>query len=156
MYPQPYDTISIYKYLFASTFLLNNKLEVAGKAILGDITTKQWLLLAILGEFFKEPPTITEVAKISQMSHQNIKQVALRLESKGYLKLAKDPKDKRAIRIYNGEKLGEFEAQMDQVAQLFLTQLFEGISPPKAESALHIVYKMLHNLETLSKENPNE
>ncbi len=76
--------------IFGSLFLLATTLDTVGDRFLGDLTTKQWYLMAMLGTFFAEPPTIGELAERMGTSHQNVKQIARRLEEKGFLDLERD------------------------------------------------------------------
>ena len=46
-----------------------------------------------------EPPTISAVAAGLRTTHQNIKQIALALERKGFVEIVVDPSDRRARRM---------------------------------------------------------
>ena len=65
-----------------------------------DLTTRQWLLLAVLAKGFPgRAPSLTEAAQAYGTSRQNVKQIALGLEARGWLRLVPDPRDGRAIRL---------------------------------------------------------
>ena len=73
------------KYLFGSIFILSNRMDTLLQREFNrfNITTKQWFLSVIIDNLFDNPPTMKEAAKEMGCSHQNVKQVALKLEQKG-------------------------------------------------------------------------
>ncbi len=93
-------------FIFGSIFLLANKLQTMVDQVMSEfgITAKQWFLMVIIEEFFPEPPSIKRVADFMGSSHQNIKQLSLKLEKSGYMRLEKDEKDKRAVKLILTEK----------------------------------------------------
>ena len=84
-YPAPYV-------LFGSLLAMGNRLQAAGDRFYDEITTKQWFVLAVL-ETFSAPPTLGELARGVGSSHQNVKQLVLKLQQKGYVALAQDGRD---------------------------------------------------------------
>ncbi len=62
------------------------------------LTTQQAALLQHI-EAAAEAPTISRVAQGMSMTHQNLKQIALALERKGFLRIEVDPSDRRARRL---------------------------------------------------------
>jgi len=86
------------------------------------LTSHQWLLLAVLERWFGRgapspagdavhAPSLTEAAARYGSSRQNVKQVALGLERRGFLRLVTDPSDRRTTRL----------AVTDKVAEVFST-----------------------------------
>jgi DNA-binding MarR family transcriptional regulator len=64
------------------------------------LTTRQWLLLAVLTRRFPgRAPSLTEAAAAYGSSRQNVKQIALGLEARGFLRLAPDARDGRTTRL---------------------------------------------------------
>ncbi len=47
--------------IFANVFLLSNRLQTILDREMGEVTSKQWLVLVMLG-MFDEPPTLKELA----------------------------------------------------------------------------------------------
>jgi DNA-binding MarR family transcriptional regulator len=62
------------------------------------ITVQQSAMLQWI-EARPQPPTITEVAAGMGTTHQNVKQIALALERKGFLEVTVDEQDRRARRL---------------------------------------------------------
>ena len=95
------DLMPDQKFIFGSVQIVANQIDTLLERELKEhhLTTKQWLLTIVVENTFDHAPTIKEVAKGMGSSHQNIKQVALKLEQKGFVIMEKDPKDARITRI---------------------------------------------------------
>lgn len=119
------------RYIFGSIFLLANKLQVIiDRGLAGyGITAKQWFLMAVLDEFFSQPPTLSELAEAMGSSHQNVKQIALKLEQKGFLAMERDREDGRAMRIRLTERCYQIWENRQEQDQTFFRELFQDISP---------------------------
>ena len=120
-YPAPYV-------LFGSLLARGNRLQAAGDRFYDEITTKQWFVLAVL-ENFSAPPTLGELARGVGSSHQNVKQLVLKLQQKGYVALAQDGRGARQ--------------------QEFMRALYTGIRADEAEQAAGVLARMLENLEKM-------
>ena len=73
------------------------------------LTTKQWLLLAVVQTGFAERrPTLTEAAALYGSSRQNVKAIAVGLEAAGYLRIVRDPADRRALRLAVTDRVAIF------------------------------------------------
>lgn len=94
---------------------------------LEDITSKQWFLLESL-DYFEEAPTLKELSKRLDYSHQNTKQILNKLEEKGFIKLEIDEKDKRYLRIYPTEKSQKWRESNNKKASEFMDYLYKEIS----------------------------
>lgn len=86
---------------FASLFQVANGLQTFLDQYLkpDQLTGKQFLLMIEIGSLGPEGGLLTEVAKRSESSHQNVKQIALKLQKNGYITMEKDQQDKRATRL---------------------------------------------------------
>jgi hypothetical protein len=97
---------------FGDVFVIGSLLTRLTDAALSDwdLTTRQWLLLAVLVRGFPDgPPTLSEAAGKYGSSRQNVKQIALGLESRGWLRLEGDPNDARATRLLATGKVAVFD-----------------------------------------------
>ncbi|HEY9855293.1 MAG TPA: hypothetical protein V6D05_06110 [Stenomitos sp.] len=133
--------------LFGSLFLLTQHLARRADAAMEPLglTTKQWLLLAILVKRFAgQTPTLTEAALWYGSSRQNVKQIALQLESRGFLRLVTDPKDKRVLRLQLTEHVRLLETPQEHQRQVdLLTGLFAALSDPDLARFLELVRREL-------------
>jgi DNA-binding MarR family transcriptional regulator len=99
--------------IFGSVFLLAQYLARRGDDALLPLglTTRQWLLLAVIQKKFPgQSPTLSEAAHWYGSSRQNVKQLAGQLEARGYLHLSRDPADRRALRLQVTDKVKEFDS----------------------------------------------
>lgn len=127
--------------IFGNLFYIPNRLQVIideGLTPYG-LTAKQWFLMAVIDEYFDNPPTLTEVAEKMGTTRQNVKQLALRLEEKGFLAIDKDPDDRRALRLSLTAKCHEFWENRQQLDERFLDELFQNLTPEE----LHSLYSGL-------------
>ncbi len=111
-----------------------------------DVTTKQWFLSETINSLFDFPPTLKEAANAMGSSHQNVKQVAVKLESKGLLALEKDKKDARVTRLRMTEKSYDFWKQTDPKGAIFREKMFKEIDTNDITKIRHFLEKLLSNL----------
>jgi DNA-binding MarR family transcriptional regulator len=122
------DKLDKIKFIFGSLFILANKLQVLGDNFLDEITTKQWFLLVMVGQFKDHYPTLSQVASLMGSSHQNAKQIALKLEKKGLICIEKDTKDSRAIRLKLTPACYEYFEGRQGKDNEFLEELFKDLN----------------------------
>ena len=77
----------------------NNLYQTTADAAIKEISWKQMFSLICIN-MCKVAPSINELADIMESSHQNVKQILLKLEKKGFIYFETDEKDKRKQRIY--------------------------------------------------------
>ncbi|MFQ8599540.1 MAG: MarR family winged helix-turn-helix transcriptional regulator [Oscillospiraceae bacterium] len=138
--------------VFGTLFLLSNQLEAVGNRFLGELTTKQWFLLAVLSTFFEQPPTLGELAAQMGSSHQNVKQLALRLQQKGFVSIEKDGKDARALRVKATEKLQEYDEKTNGPNTLFINRLFDGFDRQQAACLLENLLQLCQNIQGIKED----
>lgn len=88
--------VRLFRLILADAALLRGRMD--GELAPSGITTRQAALLQFV-ETRSEPPRVSEVAAGMTMTHQNVKQIALALEKKGFLVIEQDPLDGRARRL---------------------------------------------------------
>lgn len=110
--------------ILGALFSLTTHLETIGDSpgYLGELTTKQWFLLLNLATFFSGPPTISQLAKQTGTSHQNVKAIAQKLQKKGYVAFEKDPRDGRSTRIQLCEKSAQYFKEHEARNSAFVDQ----------------------------------
>lgn len=95
------------------------------------LTTRQWLLLAVLTRGFPgRSPSLTEAAERYGSSRQNVKQIALGLEERGYVRLVPDEADRRTTRIQVTDRIAVFdEPEMVARSSAMLADACAGLAP---------------------------
>ncbi|HBF1253026.1 TPA: MarR family transcriptional regulator, partial [Clostridioides difficile] len=72
--------------IFASIFVMQNKLQTTCDKLDPELTMKQWLLLAI-ADSVDETLTLTKLGELMGCSRQNVKKLAIALEKKGFIQI---------------------------------------------------------------------
>lgn len=152
------DSMKDQKFIFGSVLVIANRMDTLLERGLKehDVTAKQWLLTAVVDNSFDKPPTIKEVAREMGSSHQNIKQVALKLEQKGLLVFEKDTKDARVTRLKLTDQIHEFSQLTQSKATTFTQALFKGIEKDDMSKARAVLQKMLANLTEMDQPERDE
>lgn len=126
----------------------DNRFQAMADRTMGEITWKQFFAI-ICVNLCKESPTIMELAEIMGSSHQNVKQILLKLEKKGFVKLVVDEKDKRKQRIVLTDYCREFCNKNDEATGLIMQKMFDGISEEQLQITIQTIIQIEDNLKTL-------
>ena len=138
------------KYILVILFLIQQRWTYTiNKEFQRDnITTKQWLMLIVLGNAFEHAPSMQEVANAMSITHQNVKQLAVRLESEGFITIERDEKNKRILRLKVTEKSEEYWNERAEDHAKSIRSYFKDLDDDEIVSLFHIMGK----LEKLSGE----
>lgn len=141
------------QFIFGSLLFAANRMDTLLERALKefDVTSKQWMLSIIIDNLFENPPQIKEAAREMGSSHQNVKQLALKLEQKGLLKLEKDKKDARVTRMKMTEESGAFWETTHPKGQAFMEAVFENITKEELAGARIFLNKITDNLIQLEQ-----
>ena len=143
MPPQPF--------LLGLLSAFDNRYQAAADAYFKEITWKQFFAIICIN-LCKEPPTLNELSDVMGSSHQNVKQILLKLEKKGFVSAIPDEKDKRKQRIFVTDKCRTFLEQNDnngQQSQYVIGRIFEGIDEKSLQTTIQTIMKMERNLSEL-------
>ncbi len=145
------DQIPNPQFIFGSLFVLSNRVDTLLERALQkfDISSKQWFLSICVASLFDHHPSLKELAKESGSSHQNVKQVALKLQEKNLLDLYKDPKDARTTRVKLSEYSYDYWQKTDQDSSEFMMNLFKDISDEEMNNVRSVFYKLNKNLSEM-------
>ena len=100
----------------------------------------------------REAPSVKELAEIMGSSHQNVKQILLKLEKKGFVTIATDDKDRRKQRVALTEYCREFCAGNEGVTSQIMAQMFQGISEVQLQTTVQTILQMGENLKGVSEQ----
>ena len=148
-----FEQIDDQHYIFGALFVVSNKLDTLLDRELSqfEMTSKQWFLLLNLGVVFTASPTLKEVAQGMGTSHQNVKQLALKLEQKGFLVMEKDAQDARVTRLKLTEKNQIFWEQTEATGLAFISTVFQGIAATDLAVARRVIQQLWINLVALEE-----
>jgi DNA-binding MarR family transcriptional regulator len=120
------------------------------------LTSRQWLLLAVIGRGFPgRAPSLSEAAAAYGSSRQNVKQIAIGLEARGFLRLVPDERDGRTTRLALTDRVRVFDTPegLERVRALF-TSVFEGLSPDEIRGLAALLGRWLATLGRTAPEPP--
>lgn len=138
----------------ASYFLIGllsafeNRFQAVADKAMKEISWKQFFAI-ICTNMCKESPTIKELAEIMGSSHQNVKQILLKLQKKGFVEILTDEKDKRKQRVVLTEYCREFCEKNDEVSLQSVNRMFMGISEEQLQVTIQTIIQMEDNLKAL-------
>ncbi len=147
------DSVSDMEYVFGIILVAANKLDTLLDRTLKEynITSKQWFLLLVVMNLFDSPPTLKEVAKEMGTSHQNVKQLALKLAAKEMLNLEKDSQDQRVTRITVTEKSFAFWQEIAPEGMRFMDEFYAGINPENMNAARRFFSTIMANIDRMER-----
>ncbi len=143
MPPQPF--------LLGLLSAFDNRYQAAADAFFKEITWKQFFAIICIN-LCKEAPTINELADVMGSSHQNVKQILLRLEKKGFIATVPDKKDKRKQRIVVTDAARAFMDKNDnngEKSSMIIGRIFAGIDGQSLMTTIQTIMKMERNLSEL-------
>jgi len=136
-------------FVFAAMHTLANRFQTLGDRIDPAMTLKQWFVLAAVNRFIDRPPNIGDIATLLGTSRQNIKKMAVILESRGFLKLEKDENDKRNILMLLTEQCNNYFKGREQQENEYIERIFRGISEDMLKNLCIGMTKLMENTDRL-------
>jgi len=133
--------------------LLSHRIEYITDSELkkDGLTTKQFLVVAGIERLFDHSPSISELAEALSTTHQNIKQIALQLENKGFIWIKKDEKDKRTWRLKVTDKNKEYWQSRALEHESVIRSLFASLSDNEIQSFYMLLSKLLTETDATYK-----
>jgi len=129
----------------------DNRYQAAADAFFKEITWKQFFAIICIN-LCKEPPTINELSDVMGSSHQNVKQILLKLEKKGFISFVADDKDKRKQRILVTDRCRDFLEENDnngRQSQYIIGRIFDGVDEKDLTATIQTIMRMERNLSEL-------
>lgn len=124
----------------------DNRLQAVADSFFEEITWKQFLAIICIN-LCKEHPTINELSEIMGSSHQNVKQILIKLQKKGFVQMITDEQDKRKQRIILTGNCYEFCERNEAESRVRLNQMFEGIPEEQIITTIQTISQMERNLK---------
>ena len=125
-----------------------NRFQAVADKTMVEISWKQFFAI-ICTSLCKESPTIKELAEIMGSSHQNVKQILLKLEKKGFVDIVVDEKDKRKQRVVLTQFCKEFCEKNNEIAEISMKRMFAGIQEEQLKVTIQTIMQIEDNLKEL-------
>ena len=123
-----------------------NRFQTIADNMMKEISWKQFFAI-ICVNMCTEPPTINELSEILGSSHQNVKQLLLKLEKKGFIKFQEDKQDKRKQRIILTKACLKFCENNNQASSQIMQKMFQGIPEKDIKATIKTIVRMDENLK---------
>lgn len=143
-----FEGIEMSYFLLGLLSAFENRFQAVADSAIKVISWKQFFAVICIN-MCKEKPTVKELAEIMGSSHQNVKQILLKLEKKGFVHITVDEKDKRKQRIELTDYCREFCAKNDAMSAMAIGKMFEGISPEQLQATIQTIVQIEDNLKKL-------
>ena len=128
-----------------------NRFQAVADRTMKEISWKQFFAIVCI-HMCKDHPTVKELAGIMGSSHQNVKQILLKLERKGFIIISADEKDKRKQRIQLTEYCIEFCSKNEEITSAIMEKMFMDISEEQLQVTIQTIIQIEDNLKEI-KEN---
>ena len=136
-------------YLLGLISAFENRFQAMADSAMREISWKQFFLI-ICVNLCKKPPTIGELSEIVGSSHQNVKQLLLKLEKKEFITFRPDEKDKRKQRIHLTDHCMEFCEKNDEMSIDIMKNMFNGIPEKDIKTTIRTIMEIEKNLRGIS------
>ena len=125
-----------------------NRFQAIADGTMKEISWKQFFAVICIN-MCKEKPTVKELAEIMGSSHQNVKQILLKLEKKGFVCITIDERDKRKQRIELTAYCREFCEKNDEMTMRIMKKMFEGVSEEQLQITIQTIIQIEDNLKEI-------
>lgn len=125
-----------------------NRFQAKADSTMKEISWKQFFTIICIN-MCKEKPTVKELAEIMGSSHQNVKQILLKLEKKGFVHISVDESDKRKQRIELTDYCREFCENNDEMAMNVMKKMFGGVSEEQLQVTIQTIIQIEDNLKEI-------
>ena len=125
-----------------------NRFQTIADNAMQEISWKQFFAIICIN-MCKQAPTLKELSDILGSSHQNVKQILLKLEKKGFIQFQQDETDKRKQRIVLTDYCKDFCEKNDELSRNVMNKMFEGISNKNIETTIQTILHIENNLKGL-------
>ena len=143
-----FSGIELSYFLIGLLSAFENRFQAVADSSMKEISWKQFFAI-ICVDMCKEQPTVKELAEIMGCSHQNTKQILLKLEKKGFVIIKVDEKDKRKQRIEITDYCREFCAKNNDMSISIMKRMFEGVSEDQLKLTIQTIIQIESNLKEI-------
>lgn len=142
--------IELSYFLLGLLSAFENRFQAVADSTMKEISWKQFFAIICIN-LCKDSPTVKELAEIMGSSHQNVKQILLKLEKKGFVSIIIDEKDKRKQRIYLTDYCRQFCSENDEMTINIMKKMFAGVSEEQLQVTIQTIIQIEDNLKEIAK-----
>lgn len=127
----------------------DNRFQAVADSTMKEVSWKQFFAIICIN-LCKDKPTVKELAEIMGSSHQNVKQILLKLEKKGFVSITIDENDKRKQRIELTDYCSDFCKKNDEMTMCIMKKMFTGVSEEHLQVTIQTILQIEDNLKNLA------
>lgn len=128
--------------VIATLFSATNKLQMHGDKKLQNLTIRQMLAISALGNAPDGKASINYIARDLGTSKQNAKQIVDAMERKGYLSIAPNKQDQRAVNVTITSAGKQVYKKCSERTDDFLADIFYSFSAQELETLCALLQKL--------------
>ena len=132
-------------YLLGLLSAFENRFQAMADRDMKEISWKQFFAIICI-DMCNEPPTLKELADILGSSHQNVKQILLKLEKKGFIEFRPDENDRRKQRIVLTDTCRKFCEKNNELGMRIMGKMFSGVPEKDIKTTIDTITKIEKNL----------
>ena len=125
-----------------------NRFQAMADRTMDDVSWKQFFAIICIN-MCKDAPTINELSEILGSSHQNVKQILLKLEKKNLVRFEADDSDRRKQRIVLTDECRQFCEANDEKSMKIMEKMFTGVSEKEIATTIKTIMKIENNLKEI-------
>lgn len=132
-------------YLLGLISAFENRFQAMADNTMKEISWKQFFAIICIN-MCKEPPTLKELSDVLGSSHQNVKQILIKLEKKSFIEFKTDEKDKRKQRIVLTDHCKKFCEKNNEMSISIMSKMFDGIPEKDIMTTIQTITTIEKNL----------
>ncbi|MBR3278037.1 MAG: MarR family transcriptional regulator [Lachnospiraceae bacterium] len=132
-------------YLLGLLSAFENRFQAMADSMMKEISWKQFFAIICIS-MCKEPPTIKELSDVLGSSHQNVKQILIKLEDKGFVEFREDESDKRKQRVVLTKKCMRFCEKNNDMSIKIMSKMFEGVPEKDIKTTIKTITRIEKNI----------
>ena len=143
-----FEGVELSYFLLGLLSAFENRFQAVADNAMQEISWKQFFAVICIN-LCKEKPTVKELAEIMGSSHQNVKQILLKLQKKGFVHITVDENDKRKQRIELTDYCREFCVKNEDMTNLAIGKMFEGVLQEQLQVTIQTIIQIEDNLKKI-------
>lgn len=132
-------------YLLGLLSAFENRFQAMADNTMKVISWKQFFAVICIN-MCKEPPTIKELSEVLGSSHQNVKQILLKLGKKGFVEFRADEDDRRKQRIVLTDRCRKFCEKNNNMSISIMEKMFRGVPEKDIKTTIKTIMMIEKNL----------
>ncbi|USG64387.1 MarR family transcriptional regulator [Brevibacillus ruminantium] len=137
-----YRELFLMQQTYATLFSLANKIQIKGDQYLESLTSRQYMAMLAIAHLEEDETTLNNIGRKLGTSKQNVKQIIMILEKKGYIHVTPSRKDKRAVNVKITDSGRQVLVEASEKGIYFMTDLFTEFTAKELEQLWGLLKKL--------------